>query len=91
MLTGDMNMVEFYDDSSSPTTHIQGTEARVWKRLVDHMDLLDFSLCAGQRKGLTHIHQAISGSRLHSARLDLCYASGGLWFSHVESIEHDRS
>jgi hypothetical protein len=80
ILLGDMNMVELHNDSIGSSALLHGTKSRVWKRLVNHLDLLDLFLCAGICKGPVFTRQAMSGSRLDAARLDSVYTKNRDWF-----------
>jgi exonuclease III len=51
LLAGDFSMAEFQDDSLGVSTVLHGTEARLWHRVVDNLDLLDLYLCASYRHG----------------------------------------
>jgi hypothetical protein len=75
VLTGDFNMLEFYDDSLGRSSVIQGAEERIWKLMVDELDLVDLYLCAAKRRGPLFTRQATCGQRTDAARLDCMYCS----------------
>jgi hypothetical protein len=68
---GDLNMVEFYEDSSGVAVVIHGAEARKWARFQDDFDLLDIYLCASKRRSSWLTKPAIIGEHFDRARLDL--------------------
>ena len=83
-------MLEFYNESLSKSSVLHGAEDRMWKQLVDDLDLMDLYLCASHRRGPLFTRQATSSDRTDAARLDRMYGSHrGKWFHHVDYIDHD--
>jgi hypothetical protein len=44
-------MLEFFDDFLGRSSVLHGTEERIWKHIVDDLDLIDLYLCASRRRG----------------------------------------
>lgn len=90
IITGDFNMVEFPDDSFSPSPLIHGIELRAWCQLIEHLDLVDNYLCATSKLGPHCTRQAKSLIRFDQARLDRSYSSNQVsWTEYIKAVEHD--
>ncbi|KAL3688213.1 hypothetical protein R1sor_014522 [Riccia sorocarpa] len=89
IIAGDLNMVEYVEDSRGPTAVLRGEELQKWRALSEEWNLTDCWLNTFEREGPWFTRSAIRGDRVDQARLDRVYLSGyGEWMGRIKKVEH---
>lgn len=79
-------MTEFFDDLVGFSAHLHGNEERIWKGMIDKLDLTDHYLTSVARNGSLFTRQARSGAWFDQTKS----SNRGSWHSFVRQLEHDN-
>ncbi|KAL3692811.1 hypothetical protein R1sor_006462 [Riccia sorocarpa] len=92
IILGDMNMVEFAEDTNGSIAILHGPEERQWKRFCQERDVIDVYLTAAIREGPWYTRFQVKEDDVEMSRLDRMYLTdSGDWIDNIAKINHHTS
>ncbi|KAL3692706.1 hypothetical protein R1sor_006357 [Riccia sorocarpa] len=86
---GDMNVVEYAEDTNGSTPIMHGGEERAWKRYSQDRDIVDTYLVVAQRHGPWYTRLRVLENDVEMSRLDRIYLTEGEeWIDNVAELTH---